>query len=107
MSVMKSVVGDITDCTNMAQGFAILQAVLPIGAAVGCVNWCEFPMSNENPYVYSPLYGGILAKPHDHWPRLFSGIFWRKYPYFLPCIVSTLLAAVVLVTAGLFLKEVR
>lgn len=89
MSVMKSVVGDITDCTNMAQGFAILQAVIPIGAAVG------------------PLYGGILAKPHDHWPGLFSGIFWQKYPYFLPCIVSALLAAVVLVVAALFLKESR
>lgn len=35
MSVMKSIVGDITDCTNMAQGFAILQAMLPVGAAVG------------------------------------------------------------------------
>jgi hypothetical protein len=36
----------------------------------------------------SPLMGGALSEPQDHWPRLFAGSFWGRYPYFLPCAVS-------------------
>jgi hypothetical protein len=36
----------------------------------------------------SPLMGGALAEPQDHWPALFAGSFWGRYPYFLPCAVA-------------------
>ncbi|KAG1767185.1 MFS general substrate transporter [Suillus placidus] len=70
VSVMKTMVGELTDSTNMAQGFALIPIMWCIGGFVG------------------PLTGGTLARPQDNWPRLFAHIFWSKYPYFLPCAVS-------------------
>ena len=57
--------------------------------------------------IFRPLYGGVLAKPHDRWPELFSGTFWQDYPYFLPCLVSVSFTAIAFLAAALFLKEVR
>ncbi|KAJ7667205.1 major facilitator superfamily domain-containing protein [Mycena rosella] len=51
LGVMKSVMGDLTDRTNRAEGFA---------------------------YLPSPLIGGSLARPNDHFPILFSGTFWKN-----------------------------
>jgi hypothetical protein len=53
----------------------------------------------------SPLMGGALAEPQDRWPKVFSGKFWGRYPYFLPCAVA---ACVFLLAFSLlfFLEEV-
>ncbi|KAI6097598.1 major facilitator superfamily domain-containing protein [Pisolithus thermaeus] len=87
VGVMKSIVGEITDNTNMARAFALIPIVFSVGASI------------------APLYGGGLAKPHDHWPELFSGSFWVQYPYFLPCVVSALFAAFSFFITALFLEE--
>ncbi|KAG0700122.1 major facilitator superfamily domain-containing protein, partial [Suillus ampliporus] len=63
---------ELTDSTNMAQGFALLPTVWSVATFVG------------------PLVGGMLARPQDHWPGLFGNPFWGKYPYFLPCHQPTL-----------------
>ncbi|KAG1860697.1 MFS general substrate transporter [Suillus subalutaceus] len=70
VSVMKTMVGELTDSTNMAQGFALIPIMWCIGGFIG------------------PLIGGTFARPQDNWPRLFAHPFWSKYPYFLPCAVS-------------------
>jgi len=70
IGVLKTVMGELTDSTNMAQGFALIQIFWRIGSLVG------------------PLMGGALAEPQDRWPKLFAGSFWGRYPYFLPCAVS-------------------
>ncbi|KAG2075681.1 MFS general substrate transporter [Suillus decipiens] len=70
VSVMKTMVGELTDSTNMAQGFALIPIMWCIGGFIG------------------PLIGGTLARPQDNWPGLFAHPFWSKYPYFLPCAVS-------------------
>ncbi|KAJ7433730.1 major facilitator superfamily domain-containing protein [Mycena latifolia] len=70
IGVMKSAMGDLTDKTNRADGFAYLPIVWAIGASVG------------------PLIGGSLARPHDRFPEIFSSKFWEAYPYFLPCLVT-------------------
>ncbi|KAH0833279.1 MFS general substrate transporter [Lanmaoa asiatica] len=83
IGVMKSILGDITDHTNMAQVFAIVPSIYSMGATI------------------APLYGGTLAKPQEQWPHVFRGEFWATYPYFLPCLVSgcfTLLTFLVCVT---------
>ncbi|KIK48308.1 hypothetical protein CY34DRAFT_798414 [Suillus luteus UH-Slu-Lm8-n1] len=67
VSVMTTMVGELTDSTNMAQGFALIPIMWCIGGFIG------------------PLIGGTLARPQDNWPRLFAHPFWSKYPYFLPC----------------------
>ncbi|KAJ6488140.1 major facilitator superfamily domain-containing protein [Mycena vitilis] len=70
IGVMKSAMGDLTDRSNRAEGFAYLPIVWAIGASIG------------------PLIGGNLARPHDRFPTLFSGRFWQESPYFLPCLVT-------------------
>ncbi|KAK7032774.1 major facilitator superfamily domain-containing protein [Favolaschia claudopus] len=65
-----TIIGDLTDKTNRAEGFAFLPIVWAIGASVG------------------PLIGGNLQRPHERFPLLFSGKFWREFPYFLPCLVT-------------------
>ncbi|KAF9237646.1 MFS general substrate transporter [Melanogaster broomeanus] len=87
VGVMKSIIGDITDHTNVAQAFSMLPAIFCIGATI------------------APLYGGALAKPQDRWPELFPGDFWAKYPYFLPCAVSGSFTLFSFIACVLFLKE--
>ena len=54
---------------------------------------------------HSPLVGGTLAHPYDHFPA-FHGAFWKKYPYFLPCAVSATFSALAFIVGLIFLKEV-
>ncbi|KAG2136292.1 MFS general substrate transporter [Suillus cothurnatus] len=84
--VMKSMMGELTDSTNMAQAFGLI-----------AINWCFGSFLGF-------LMGGTLARPQDRWPNLFAGQFWAKYPYFLPCAVA---ASVVFVSFVLvfFLEE--
>jgi hypothetical protein len=54
----------------------------------------------------SPFAGGLLSRPHDRWPELFSNSFWKEYPYFLPCAATSTYAMASLIVASVFLKEV-
>ncbi|KAG1858802.1 major facilitator superfamily domain-containing protein [Suillus subalutaceus] len=85
--VMKTMVGELTDSTNMAQAFAMFPIVWCIGGFVG------------------PLIGGILARPQDSWPALFANSFWGKYPYFLPCAVAACWIALALLMMSIFSEE--
>ncbi|KAI0270439.1 MFS general substrate transporter [Gloeopeniophorella convolvens] len=87
IGVTKSMVAELTDESNMAQGFSLLPMAWALGATVG------------------PSVGGIFARPHDRWPNAFSNQFWLDYPYFLPCAVTTAYAMVPLAIASIFLKE--
>ncbi|KAI6165697.1 MFS general substrate transporter [Pisolithus thermaeus] len=87
VGVMRSVVGEITDTTNMAQAFTLVPMVFSVGASI------------------APLIGGGLVKPHDRWPELFSGSFWVQYPYFLPSAMSASFTAFSFLIIALFLKE--
>lgn len=84
--VMRSMMGELTDSTNMAQGFALIP-----------ITWCFGSF-------FGFVMGGTLARPQDRWPNLFAGQFWAKYPYFLPCGIA---ASVVFVSFMLvfFLEE--
>ncbi|KAJ7690104.1 major facilitator superfamily domain-containing protein [Mycena rosella] len=70
MGVMKSALGDLTDPTNRARGFAYIPLIWAIGASLG------------------PFIGGSLSRPHKRrFPKMFTGEFWTEFMYFLPCIV--------------------
>jgi len=69
--VIKSIMGELTDSTNRAEGFALLPMAWGFGATIG------------------PLIGGSLSHPHERFPKAFSGSFWKEYPYFLPCLISS------------------
>ncbi|CDO75960.1 hypothetical protein BN946_scf184888.g10 [Trametes cinnabarina] len=85
--VSKSMIGELTDETNMAKGFACLPVAWSVGSTIG------------------PLIGGQLARPHDRWPRTFTHPFWMRYPYFLPCAASAAFSAFTFLITALFLKE--
>ncbi|KAG2103145.1 MFS general substrate transporter [Suillus discolor] len=87
VSVLKTMLGELTDSTNMAQGFALLPIMWCIGGFIG------------------PLIGGMLARPQDNWPKLFAHPFWSKYPYFLPCAVSACMFVLGFLVVLFFLEE--
>ncbi|KAI0635883.1 MFS general substrate transporter [Trametes polyzona] len=87
IGVIKSMMAELTDSTNLAQGFALMPVMWSLGATVG------------------PLIGGQLAKPADRWPTVFSHPFWQIYPYFLPCAASALFSATIFIIGLLFLRE--
>jgi len=87
IGVMKSVMGEFTDPTNRAKGYSLLSIVWCLGATVG------------------PMIGGSLAHPHERFPKVFSGSFWRDYPYFLPCLVVSMYIISSFLIALFMLKE--
>ncbi|KZP23803.1 MFS general substrate transporter [Athelia psychrophila] len=86
IGVIKSMMSEITDPTNIAQGFALMPVVWSVGSTIG------------------PLIGGTLARPYDRF-SLFHTAFWQKYPYFLPCAFAAAFSAVVCIFIVFLLDE--
>jgi len=87
IGVMKSALGEITDASNIAEGFAFLPVVWSAGTTIG------------------PLMGGYLSRPQEKFPRLFAAEFWGNYPYFLPCGCASLICMISAIVIALFLEE--
>ncbi|KAF8969098.1 major facilitator superfamily domain-containing protein [Flammula alnicola] len=87
IGVMKSVMGELTDSTNRAEGFSLMPVVWGFGATMG------------------PLLGGSLSRPHERFPKYFSGSFWKEYPYFLPCLVTSSYVLFAFMITLCFFKE--
>ncbi|KAG1841299.1 major facilitator superfamily domain-containing protein [Suillus subalutaceus] len=88
IGVMKSMVAEMTDSTNMARAWAFIPLAWSSGTTLG------------------PLIGGQLARPADRFPNIFGGSeFLKKYPYFLPCAVPATVSALTWVVIFLYLKE--
>ncbi|KAF8622857.1 hypothetical protein AX15_006701 [Amanita polypyramis BW_CC] len=88
IGISKSVVGEITDSTNIADAFAFTPVVWSSGITLG------------------PLIGGLLSEPATRWPRTFGKVpYFRTHPYFLPCLVISLLCLSIFLTALVGLKE--
>ncbi|KAH9005453.1 MFS general substrate transporter [Lactarius hatsudake] len=85
--VMKSMIAELTDETNVALGFSIPPVAWSLGTVIG------------------PLIGGSLSRPQDHWPHVFSHPFWADYPYFLPCLVAASFTCLSLAITALYLEE--
>ncbi|KAI0088075.1 major facilitator superfamily domain-containing protein [Irpex rosettiformis] len=84
IGVTKSMMGEITDASNRAQGFAFM----PLVWTTGCT-W--------------PLLGGVLADPNTQYGTHLK--FLAKYPYFLPCICTAAISVSAALCAFLFLRE--
>lgn len=86
--VMKSMIADITDSTNMPQAYGYIPFAWQAGIALG------------------PLVGGLFAHPTARYPELFGRFeLLQAYPYFLPCGVIETLALVWWCVTFLFLSE--
>ncbi|KAH9059712.1 MFS general substrate transporter, partial [Lactarius vividus] len=88
IGVVKSMTAELTDETNVAQGFSMLPVAWSLGHVIG------------------PLVGGVLSRPQDRWPHIFSHSFWADYPYFLPCLVAATFTCLSFIITGLYLEEV-
>ncbi|KAF8493991.1 member of major facilitator superfamily multidrug-resistance, DHA1 sub-family [Russula emetica] len=88
VSVIKSIIAEITDPTNMPQVYAYVPIAWSFGGALG------------------PTIGGSLSRPADRFPDTFGNSeFLRKYPYFLPCAVSASFSAFAWIFTFVFLRE--
>ncbi|KAH9054514.1 MFS general substrate transporter [Lactarius vividus] len=87
IGVMKSMLAELTDDTNMARGFSLIPVTWAVGGTIG------------------PFIGGVLSRPQDRWPNVFSHPFWAEYPYFLPCLATSAYGLLSFSLAAVFLKE--
>jgi MFS family permease len=90
VGVMKSMMADVTDSTNVAAAFSFLPIAWVTGGTVGL------------------LLSAMLAHPYERFSgTIFSKLeFFKHYPYFLAYSVPALYAIVALVVTRIYLKEV-
>ncbi|KAI0833237.1 MFS general substrate transporter [Trametes gibbosa] len=88
IGVMKSMLAEITDPSNIAQAYAYLPIAWSTGATIG------------------PVIGGSLSHPAERFPNIFghSG-FFKDYPYFLACAIPATFSAIACIVTLFFLKE--
>ncbi|KAG1858891.1 major facilitator superfamily domain-containing protein [Suillus subluteus] len=87
-SVIKSMVMDITDVTNLPNAFGYVPIPWMIGQTAG------------------PLIGGSLSRPADRFPDIFGrSELLKTYPYLLPCSISATFVSIAWLVAYFRLKE--
>ncbi|KAG2106601.1 major facilitator superfamily domain-containing protein [Suillus discolor] len=87
-SMVKSMLMDITDATNMPKAYSYIPIPLMIGNAIG------------------PLIGGSLSRPADRFPDIFGrSELLKTYPYLLPCSVSAFSVWIIWLVTYIHLKE--
>ena len=110
LGVIKSMISELTDETNVARGFSLMPIARALGYMIGSVEGvlcCRYVVIDVLRHGYfSPFIGGVLSRPQDRWPDRFSHPFWAEYPYFLPCFVAAGYALLSLILSTLYLKEV-
>ncbi|KAI0370334.1 MFS general substrate transporter [Pilatotrama ljubarskyi] len=88
IGVMKSMLAEITDSTNIAQAYAFMPIAWSTGATLG------------------PIIGGTLSRPAERFPNVFGhSEFFKKYPYFLACSIPATFSAIACFITLFFLNE--
>ncbi|TFK69972.1 MFS general substrate transporter [Pluteus cervinus] len=88
IGVIKSMMAEMTDSTNIAQAYAY------------------FPIAWSSGNALSSMIGGLLSRPAEQFPEWFGDSeFHKKYPYFLACSVPATFTVVAWFAAYFFLKE--
>ncbi|KAH9166546.1 MFS general substrate transporter, partial [Lactarius sanguifluus] len=87
IGVLKSVLTELTDDSNIARGFSLL------------------PLVAVTSHVIGPFIGGVFSRPQDRWPDSFSHPFWSEYPYFLPCLVVAIISSTQFAITAIFFEE--
>ncbi|KAF8626604.1 hypothetical protein AX17_006522 [Amanita inopinata Kibby_2008] len=88
IGVMKSMLAELTDETNLSRAYAYTP-----------ISWCLG-------MVLGPMIGGELSRPSERFPRWFgNNEFLKKYPYFLPCAIPATFTAIACLVTFVFLKE--
>ncbi|KAF9441801.1 major facilitator superfamily multidrug-resistance, DHA1 sub-family [Macrolepiota fuliginosa MF-IS2] len=88
IGVIKSMMAELTDSTNISQAYAYMPIAWSTGGTLG------------------PIIGGSLSRPAERFPSLFgNNEFLKKYPYFLPCAVPATYTVCAWFITYIFLKE--
>ncbi|KAG1728513.1 major facilitator superfamily domain-containing protein [Suillus paluster] len=86
--VIKSMVMDITDTTNLPKAYGYMPLPWMLATFVG------------------PLVGGSLSRPADRFPEIFGrSELLKTYPYLLPCAVPAMFASVAWLVTYFSFKE--
>ncbi|KAJ3491794.1 hypothetical protein NLI96_g448 [Meripilus lineatus] len=88
IGVIKCMVAEITDHTNIAHAYAYLPISWATGQALG------------------PAIGGYFSRPAEQFPDVFgNNEFMKKYPYFLACSIPATFSVLAWLVTLMFLKE--
>tara|TARA_B100001115_G_C15847434_1_gene427767 strand:- start:3790 stop:5163 length:1374 start_codon:yes stop_codon:yes gene_type:complete len=87
IAVSRAYIGDISEPEQLAGRMGLIGAAFGLGFMIG------------------PFIGGILTDPANTVGGFFESDFWRAYPYFLPCLFSSVLSAISLFFAIFRLPE--
>ncbi|KAH8986533.1 MFS general substrate transporter [Lactarius hatsudake] len=87
VGIVKSVLAELADESNVARAFSFLPPVFLVGQVIGS------------------SIGGFLSRPQDRWPDYFPQAFWAEYPYFLPCLVVASFSLIQVTIAAIFFEE--
>ncbi|KAK1218244.1 hypothetical protein PQX77_014617 [Marasmius sp. AFHP31] len=88
VSIIPTVLCDITDASNQAFAFSLFSVWWPVGSIVG------------------PLVGGSTSNPQVL-PEAYRFKIFEEHPYFLPCLVVAAINIGAIVLAHIYLQEVR
>ncbi|KAG1858621.1 MFS multidrug-resistance DHA1 sub-family [Suillus tomentosus] len=87
-AVIKTLLMDITDATNMPKAYSYMPIPSMIGTSIGS------------------LIGGLLSRPADRFPDIFGrSELLRTYPYLLPCSISAFFISIIWLVVYICLKE--
>lgn len=81
-------IGEMTDKTNRGRAFSYWESAYGLGSIIG------------------PMFGGLLVNPVERFPYLFgSSLLFKRFPYLLPCIVSSTVSIIGAVIGFVYLEE--
>jgi hypothetical protein len=107
VGIVTSMMAELTNETNAARGFSMLPMSFSLGYTIGFVAPSDSPPRfHAEISGLSPFIGGMLSRPQDRWPGVFSHPFWAEYPYFLPCFAVAVCGCASLIANAIYLKEV-
>ncbi|CCM04993.1 uncharacterized protein FIBRA_07191 [Fibroporia radiculosa] len=88
IGVLKSMMAEITDSTNIAEAYAYLPISWMAGGTLG------------------PMIGGALSHPHERFSNIFGHMeIFKTYPYLLACAVPATFSSIAFLVTLFFLKE--
>ena len=79
--------GEMTDETNRGRAFSYWEASYGIGTIVG------------------PMLGGMLVDPAKQYPYWFNTPFFVRFPYFLPCFMSSIVSVIGAILGMIYMDE--
>ena len=96
--------GEMSDKDSQSNIYTLLMVSQPIEQPPSAKSAEQ--IAHRMGQIVGQLISGFLAHPERHWPKLFAGEFWAKYPFSLPCFVGAGFALCAVAYAAIVIKGV-